>query len=49
MSRRSAVSLLESMVTLLEYIAFATLAVVSLGGFFSAIAWMFAIWFGHRS
>jgi hypothetical protein len=37
------------MLTLLEYIAFAVLVAVSLGGFAAAVAWTFAIWFGHRS
>jgi hypothetical protein len=37
------------MVSLLEYIGFAALVVVSLGGFVTAIAWTFAIWFGHRN
>jgi hypothetical protein len=37
------------MLTLLEYIAFAVLVAVSLGGFAVAVAWTFAIWFGHRS
>jgi len=47
--RCSAVSSLEPMVTLLEYIGLATLVVVSLGGFAAAVAWTFAIWFGDRS
>jgi hypothetical protein len=47
--RRSADSLLDNMVTLLEYIGFAAIVVVSLGGFVAAIACTFAIWFGHRS
>jgi hypothetical protein len=36
------------MVILLEYIALTTLVVISMGGFFAAVAWTFAIWFGHR-
>jgi len=36
------------MVTLLQYVAFAALVVVSLGGFVTAVAWTFAIWFGQR-
>jgi hypothetical protein len=37
------------MVTVLEFIGFAALVVVSLGGFVAAVAWTLAIWFGHRS
>jgi hypothetical protein len=37
------------MSTLLEYIAFAVLIAVSLGGFAAAVAWTFAIWFGDRN
>jgi hypothetical protein len=37
------------MVTLLEFIGFAALVVVSLGGFVAAVVWTFAIWFGLRS
>jgi hypothetical protein len=37
------------MLTLLEYIAFAVLVIVSLGGFAAAVAWTLAIWFGHHS
>jgi hypothetical protein len=37
------------MLTLLEYIAFAVLVIVSLGGFAAAVACTLAIWFGHRS
>jgi hypothetical protein len=33
----------------MEYIALAALVVMSLGGFALAVAWTFAIWFGHRS
>jgi hypothetical protein len=36
------------MVTLLEYIGFVALVVVSLGGFVAAVAWSCAIWFGER-
>jgi hypothetical protein len=35
--------------TLLEDIALLVLVAVSLGGFAAAVAWTFAIWFGHRS
>jgi hypothetical protein len=45
--RGSAVSLLESMILLLEYIGVAALVVVSLGGFAAAVAWTFAVWFGR--
>jgi hypothetical protein len=37
------------MITILQYLGLATLIVVSLGGFIAAVAWTFAIWFGHRS
>jgi hypothetical protein len=36
------------MLTLIEYLAFAALVVVSLGGFAAALTWVFAVWFGHR-
>jgi len=42
------VSLLESMLTLLEAIAFVLLVAISLAGFAAALAWTFAVWFGNR-
>ena len=46
--RRNGVLRLEFMLTLIEYLAFVVLVVVSLGGFVAAITWMFAVWFGYR-
>jgi hypothetical protein len=37
------------MLTLLEYVAFAVLVTVSLGGFAAAITWVFAVWFGEQN
>jgi hypothetical protein len=49
MRQRHGVSSLEPlMLTLLEFIALAALVVVSLGGFLTAVALTFAIWFGRR-
>jgi hypothetical protein len=39
----------QVMLSLLEYIVIVILVVVSLGGFATAVAWSFAIWFDHRS
>jgi len=36
------------MLTLLEYVAFLVLVVVSLSGFAAAMTWMFAVWFGEQ-
>jgi hypothetical protein len=36
------------MLTLLQYIAFLVLVVMSLGGFAAAVTWVFAVWFGEK-
>jgi len=36
------------MLTVLEAMAFVILVAISFAGFAAAVAWTFAIWFGHK-